>query len=157
MKQRQKRETQVKLFPPICNTSTRCARKMNCMEYQPIYKRKWDLLDRSNANSETAWRTDAKFKAQHTRTRSRGLRHADLCFVTVIGRVTPAKRDQVSRCGIANVRVLKYIVHYIKTPRRTPCDIFYDGHNLAAWLAERHHCRTERACFYSIERDRGQT
>lgn len=47
------------------------------------------------------------------------------------------------RCGVANVRVPKHIVLHIKTPRTTPCDIFYDGHNLAACLtAVRHHYGT---------------
>jgi len=101
---------------------------------------------------------------QSLKRNTRGLGHVDLTTQTFVSSlssesvaVTSAKHDQVSCCGIANVRVLKlYIVLYIKTPRTIPYDIFYDGHNLAACLAERHHCRVECAYFYLIVRDRGQ-
>lgn len=61
-----------------------------------------------------------RYKAQHTRTRSRGPRHTDFCFVIVNKIVESAPRDSRetrSSRGIVNVRVLKRIVLHIKNAK----------------------------------------
>lgn len=158
MKLRQEREIEVILF--FCQYLNTIRGRWVVRNITNLCKlMKWDLFDQFQRKLvRQAGEQIPSLERQHTRTRSRGPRHTDLCFVIVIRSavVSAAKRDRAAlRCRERSRAQIYRTLH--QNAKNDTYDIFYDGHNLAACHAERHHCQTERACFHSIEGDRGRT